>query len=73
MFKIGLKRGIEDDEIYEVTDTLRSERNTAVFAEAWESELKRKNPSMWRVMLKIYGFNVFSVSILFTIADTLFT
>lgn len=73
MFKIGLKRGIENDEIYEVTDTLRSERNTAVFAKAWESELKRKNPSMWRVMLKIYGFNVFSVSILFTIADTLFT
>lgn len=73
MFKIGLKRGIRDDEIYEVTDRLRSERNTDVFAKAWESELKRKSPSMWRAMRKLYGCEVFSISILFTIADTLFT
>lgn len=73
MFKIGLKRAIEEDEIYEVTDRLRSERNTGVFANAWQLELKKKNPSMWRVMLKIHGCKVFSVSILFTIADTLFT
>ena len=73
MFKIAMKRSIEEDDIYEVTDSLKSKRNTELFASAWDAELKKKNPSMGRVMLKLYGVQVFSISILYTIVETIFT
>lgn len=71
MFKIGLNRALEDDDIYDVTDSMRSDYNTEIFAKCWELELKKKNPSIIRVIMKIHGFKVFFYGILYTVIETL--
>lgn len=69
IFKIGMKRSIDDDDIYAVTNNLRSDRNTEIFAKLWEIEQSAENPSIFRVMMKIQGFNVLSVAILFSVGE----
>lgn len=69
MFKIGLKRSIDDDDIYAVTNDLRSDQNTEIFAKLWEIEQSTDNPSIARVMMKMQGFNVLSISFLFSIGE----
>lgn len=69
IFKIGMKRSIDDDDIYAVTNNLRSDRNTEIFAKLWEIEQNAENPSIFRVMMKIQGFNVLSVAILFSVGE----
>lgn len=71
MFKIGMKRAIEEDEIYGVTNSMRSDQNTQEFSKLWDIELKKKNPSILRVMLKIHGFKVLTFGLLFSIGETL--
>lgn len=69
MFKIGLKRTINDDDIYAVRNDMRSAQNTKHFAKLWEIEQRAENPSIFRVMMKMQGFNVLSASILFSICE----
>lgn len=71
MLQIGLKRPIEEDDIYAVTNSMRSDQNTEAFAKLWELELKKKNPSIFRVMLKLHGFKVLTFGLLFSIGETL--
>lgn len=71
MFMIGLNRGIEEDDIYSVTNGMRSDQNTQIFERLWQLELKKKNPSILRVMLKIHGFKVITLSILFSVGVVL--
>lgn len=71
MFKIGMTRTIEADDIYAVTNGLRSDRNTEAFVKLWQLELQKKNPSILRVMLKLHGFKVFTFGLLFSIGETL--
>lgn len=71
MFAIGMKRAIEEDDIYAVTNSMRSDQNTEQFAKLWQLELKKKNPSIWRVMLKIHGFKVLTFGLLFSIGESL--
>ncbi len=55
IFRLGLKGPISPDEIYKPKATLESKRITDAFIEKWSEELKRENPSVLRVILKIYG------------------
>lgn len=71
MFAIGMRRPIEGDDIYEVTNSMRSDQNTQAFAQLWELELRKKNPSIFRVMLKLHGFKVLTLGLLFSIGETL--
>lgn len=71
MFSIGMNRTIEEDDIYAVTDGMRSDKNTDKFAKLWELELKKKNPSIFRVMLKVHGFEVLTLGLLFSVGETL--
>lgn len=71
MFAIGLKRAIEEDDIYAVTNDMQSEQNTNAFVQLWDLELKKTNPSIFRVMLKLYGPKVLPVGILFSIGETI--
>lgn len=71
MIKIGLNRSIEEDDIYDVTNSMRSDHNTEEFAKLWELELKKKNPSIIRVIFKIHGFNMMFYGILYSITETL--
>lgn len=71
MFAIGLKRTIEEDDVYAVTSGMRSDKNTDAFAKLWALELKKKDPSIFRVMLKVHGFEVLALGLLFSVGETL--
>lgn len=71
MFAIGLKRAIEEDDIYAVTSDMRSEQNTEAFSKLWNLELKKNNPSIFRVMWKLYGLKVLPVGLIYSIGETL--
>lgn len=43
MLKLGLKRTIEDDDIYNVSTSMQSKTNTDILANLWEIELQKKN------------------------------
>lgn len=71
LFNIGLTRSIKEDDIYAVTNSLRSDRNTEEFAKLWQLEMTKKNPSVLRVIWKIHGLLVFGVGFLFALGETL--
>lgn len=71
MFSIGIRRTIASDDIYEVTNSMRSDQNTDLFAKLWELELKKAKPSIATVMLKVHGFKVFTIGILYCLGETL--
>lgn len=56
--------------MYEVTKSLRSDKNTEEFAEQWDEELKKKSPSVLRVILKIHGLRLVVSSLLFSLLET---
>lgn len=71
MLITGWKRPLNDDDIYAVTNSLRSDKNTEEFAKSWDIERKKKNPSILRVIIKLHGATVFTLAILYTIGETL--
>lgn len=71
IFSIGLKRSIEDSDIYGVRNDMQSESNTEAFAEAWEIESKKPNPSIFRVMFRLHGFKILTIGILFSLGETM--
>lgn len=71
MIKAGLSREIDENDIYAVTNSMRSEENTQAFAKQWQIELDKKRPSIIRVMLKIYGLKIFILCFIYSIGLTL--
>lgn len=71
MFGIGLKRVIQEDDIYEVKNEMRSDLNTEAFDKLWKEEIKKKNPSLFRVMFKLYLWKVLLAGFLFAMGMTL--
>lgn len=69
LLQIGLKRSIEDDDIYAVGNSMRSDQNTDIFDKLWEQELKKANPSILRVIFKTHLYKVFIFGSLFSIVD----
>lgn len=48
LYRTGLKRPITEDDIYEPLEDHESVKIADKFAELWQNELKRKNPSVLR-------------------------
>lgn len=69
MFTTGLSRTIEEEDIYDVKNNMQSHENTEKFATFWQLELKKKKPSILRVIFKVYGFNFIILMVLFLIAE----
>lgn len=70
MLTMGMTREIGENDIYAVTDDMRSDQNTDAFAKLWQDELQRENPSIIRVIFKLSGFKALALSILYSIATT---
>lgn len=70
MFMIGLKRAIEEDDIYAVTNSMKSDQNTEAYSKQWKLELKKKNPSIFRVIFKVHGVKMLIISVLYAIGET---
>lgn len=70
MLSIGLRRAIQEDDIYAVKNDMRSDSNTEAFAKLWETECKKRNPSLFRILLKMYLLKVFIVGFFLAILQT---
>lgn len=71
LFKRGLQGPLTDEELYQHRKTLDSERVTNKFAELWEDELKRSNPSVVRMILRAYGKIFVPMGLAFSISETI--
>lgn len=67
----GRKRELNEDDIYAVTKGMQSDRNTDAFAQEWQIELKKPDPSIVRVIFRLYGFKALSLTFLYAIGSTL--
>lgn len=70
IFQIGLQREINENDIYAVTNSKRSDRNTEIFAKQWQLELEKEKPSIVRVVMAVHGFKVITMAILHPTAGT---
>lgn len=68
-FSLGLKRPIEDKDLYKTLNFHKSKKIADRLQDLWEQELEKKTPSLNRVLLKIYAARVLIVSLMFTILD----
>lgn len=71
IFSIGLKRSIEDDDVYAVTNDMQSELNTEKFAKLWDEELQKKKPSILRVLFKLHLYKLLPFGILYATCETI--
>lgn len=69
LIKTSLNRDLNEDDIFAVRNSLRSAQITDAFEKQWQIELKKKNPSIIRVILKLYGLEVLLLTLLYAIAS----
>lgn len=65
LFKLGLKRQINDSDLYETLVQHEGQRIVEQFSEIWNKELKRKDPSVLRLLTKCYGLIVILTGFLY--------
>lgn len=70
IFKIGNKRAIEEKEIYEVQDGMRSDTITNKFYTLWAEEKRKKHPNLLLVMYKLYGLKLLLWGLAFSLFET---
>lgn len=70
IFAIGLKRSIQEDDLFAVKNDMRSSSNTEEFSKLWESECKKEKPSVFRVILKMFFGKLIFASILVMLSRT---
>lgn len=71
MFSIGLKRAIQEDDIYAVTNHMKSDLNTEAFRKLWQEELTKTNPSVLRVMFRMHLYRLLPIGLLYAIGETI--
>lgn len=64
IFQIGNARAIEEHEIYQTKNEMKSEQITRELNGYWCSELSKESPSLLRAMLRLYGLKLFSLSVM---------
>lgn len=60
IYKLGTKGKLNTEDIYKIKSELAGKGITEEFIKLWSDEMKRKNPSMLKLM-----FNAFGKSVLF--------
>lgn len=70
LFKVGLKRQIVEEDIYECNENHTSDSATKKFEMLWEDEQNKENPSLVRVALKTFWLRVFFVGIFYATFET---
>lgn len=69
LLKLGFKRPIVDDDIYQTIKSHESKRLTDEFEERWNTEKLNKRPNLQQTFYKIYFKRVIGVSLIFTILE----
>jgi hypothetical protein len=70
LYKVGLKRPITDEDVYETIGHHESERISQRFTKLWEQELKSSNPSTLRMFFNAYGWKITIFGLLFSITES---
>lgn len=68
---IGRERELNEDDMYAATDGMRSAQNTDAFAREWQIELEKTDPSVVRVIFRLYGFKALSLTFLYAVGSTI--
>lgn len=71
IFRLGIKAPITPDDIYKPKASLESEPIVDTFSKVWSDELKHKNPSLLRLVFRVFGIWLLFWGILTGISDTL--
>lgn len=71
LFRQGLSRPIEQNDIYSTLKVHESQRLSDHFSTLWNLEKLKKKPNLFRVMSRIYAKKILGLGILYTIIDTI--
>lgn len=69
LFALGLKRPIEQEDIYKSLKSHGSKRLTDKCTELWEKELTKKSPSLLYVFWQVYAAKLLILSFFFIAID----
>lgn len=70
--KVGLKKSIVEEDIYEGAKNQRSEKCFEKFKNVWKNELKRDEPKLVNSILKFCALKIFIIGIPITILELIF-
>ncbi|XP_058839982.1 ATP-binding cassette sub-family C member 4-like [Topomyia yanbarensis] len=70
VFQTGLKRPIEESDIYETLSSHQSEQLSYLFDNRWRLELKKQKASFLRVICGIYGWTMITRGLMYTTVDS---
>lgn len=70
IYRVGLKRPITDEDVYETLNHHESERIASRFSKLWDQEMKSKNPSTLRMFFNAYGWPVLIYGLLFSVCES---
>lgn len=71
LFKLGLQRPIENEDIYRTLQEHESTKLSDRFETLWNEERKKKRPHLFTVIRQLYAKKIIGVSILFTAIDAI--
>lgn len=66
LFKIGLSKEISEDDLYKCSRQHSSDKVSKRFEMLWDEEMTKQDPSLIRVTLKVYWYNVMIVGFFFS-------
>lgn len=55
IFKKGIKKDLEENDIYDIIKDYKAEELGNLLENAWEKEKNQKNPSILKVAFKVFG------------------
>lgn len=69
VFRKGRREELEASKLYEHLPSFDSESLTRNLQPHWEKESKKKNPSLMRLIFKVYGWQFVPVCILYSLLE----
>ncbi|CRL07776.1 CLUMA_CG020730, isoform A [Clunio marinus] len=69
LFKIGLSRQVIEDDMYPCVNNQKSEYVSKRFELLWNEELNKAKPSLFNIIMKMYGYKTIIVGFLFSAVE----
>lgn len=73
IFKKGIKRDLEEDDIYKIIKDYKAEKLGDFLEQEWDKEKIKKNPSILKVMFRLFGKRYFAYGFMQVIMKTILT
>ena len=70
LFRTGLRRPIDETDIYETLSSHQSEQLSYQFENKWRLELRKEQPSFFKVICGIYSWTMISRGLAYTTVDS---